>query len=127
MATGRQPSCRRDPSALGDHRLRARRLYASGLPCFRRYNGAPLCLWAFDLLAIDRVRLLPLPLKDRKALSRPCGRSRHRAHPIFGTFPDPITCEWMGGIVSKRVDSAYRPGPTKNWLKIKTAAWGCRE
>jgi bifunctional non-homologous end joining protein LigD len=45
-----------------------------------------------------------------------------------GTFPDPIklleTCAKMGleGIVSKRKDSAYRSGSTKDWLKVKTAA-----
>jgi ATP-dependent DNA ligase len=29
----------------------------------------------------------------------------------------------LEGIVSKRRDSAYRPGPTRDWLKIKTASW----
>ena len=46
-----------------------------------------------------------------------------------GTFTDPIklleTCDKMRleGIVSKRKDSAYRSGPTKDWLKVKTSAW----
>jgi ATP-dependent DNA ligase len=46
-----------------------------------------------------------------------------------GTFADPIkllaTCERMRleGIVSKRRDSAYRSGPTRDWLKTKTAVW----
>jgi ATP-dependent DNA ligase len=46
-----------------------------------------------------------------------------------GAFTDPIkllqTCERMGleGIVSKRLDSAYWSGPTKDWLKVKTTAW----
>ena len=26
-------------------------------------------------------------------------------------------------IVSKRNESAYRSGPTKDWLKIKTVSW----
>ena len=29
----------------------------------------------------------------------------------------------LEGIVSKRADSAYLPGPTKDWIKVKTAAW----
>jgi bifunctional non-homologous end joining protein LigD len=37
----------------------------AGLPCFRALmdhskNGAPLCLWAFDLLYLDGVRITPL-------------------------------------------------------------------
>jgi ATP-dependent DNA ligase len=27
------------------------------------------------------------------------------------------------GIVSKRQEAAYRPGLTRDWLKIKTARW----
>ena len=27
------------------------------------------------------------------------------------------------GIVSKRRDLAYRSGPTRDWLKVKTATW----
>jgi ATP-dependent DNA ligase len=46
-----------------------------------------------------------------------------------GAFDDPFellkTCQNMNlkGIVSKRKASAYRSGPTRDWLKIKTAAW----
>jgi ATP-dependent DNA ligase len=29
----------------------------------------------------------------------------------------------LEGIVSKRKDSAYRSGPTRDWLKIKTVSW----
>jgi ATP-dependent DNA ligase len=43
--------------------------------------------------------------------------------------PDPLTlletCDGikLESIVSKRMDSAYRSGPTKDWLKIKTVSW----
>jgi ATP-dependent DNA ligase len=46
-----------------------------------------------------------------------------------GAFHDPQkllqTCERMGleGIVSKRANSGYRPGRTKEWVKVKTSAW----
>ena len=29
----------------------------------------------------------------------------------------------LEGIVSKRTDSAYRSGPSRDWVKTKTAAW----
>lgn len=50
-------------------------------------------------------------------------------HPDAIAFDDPLglleTCENMGleGIVSKRRASPYRSGPTRDWLKVKTAAW----
>ena len=38
-----------------------------------------------------------------------------------------FTKEWqrmnLEGIASKRRQSAYRSGPTRDWLKIKTASW----
>jgi len=46
-----------------------------------------------------------------------------------GAFSDPAkllaTSERLGleGLVSKLRDSAYRPGPTRDWLRCKTAAW----
>jgi hypothetical protein len=44
----------------------------------------------------------------------------------FFRFLDVLeTCKRMNieGIVTKRRESAYRPGPTRDWLKIKTASW----
>ena len=43
------------------------------MPCFQTLmtlgNKAPaLCLWCFDLLLLDGVRLMPLPLVERKAI-----------------------------------------------------------
>ena len=29
----------------------------------------------------------------------------------------------LEGIVSKRARSAYRSGPSRDWVKVKTAAW----
>ena len=56
------------------------------------------------------------------------------AFSLFAPIPTMLTtqyskklasCHKMGfeGIVSKRRASAYRSGPTRDWLKIKTAAW----
>ena len=96
-------------------------------------NNAPLCLWAFDLLYLNGVRITPLSLTDRKeALAEIIMAACSEHLQLSGTFTDPIklleTCAKMGleGIVSKRKDSAYRSGPTKDWPKVKTAGLaGC--
>jgi bifunctional non-homologous end joining protein LigD len=107
----------------------------TGMPSFRTLmefgNKAPaLCLWCFDLLVLDGVRLMPMPLVQRKAILADLINATDDEHLQFsGDFDDPIklleTCQRMNleGIVSKRKESAYRPGATREWLKIKTAAW----
>jgi bifunctional non-homologous end joining protein LigD len=107
----------------------------SGMPNFRTLmemgNKAPaLCLWCFDLLVLEGVRLMPMPLVQRKAMLAELMCATHDEHLQFsGDLGDPIkllkVCVKMGleGIVSKRRESAYRPGPTRDWLKIKTASW----
>jgi bifunctional non-homologous end joining protein LigD len=107
----------------------------TGMPNFRKLmemgNKSPaLCLWCFDLLSLDGARILPLPLSQRKAMLADVLASADDEHLQFsGDFDDPVklldTCQRMNleGIVSKRRDSAYRSGPTRDWLKIKTATW----
>ena len=93
-------------------------------------NNAPFCFWAFDLLHLNGVRITPLAFTDRKkALADVVMATDIEYLQFSDAFMDPITlietCDGMNleGIVSKRKDSAYRSGPTKDWLKIKTAAW----
>ena len=105
------------------------------MPCFRTLmelgNKAPgLCLWCFDLLSIHGARITPLSLHQRKAMLAKLVAAVGDEHLQFsGAFSDPIkllaTCQRMNleGIVSKRRESAYRSGPTRGWLKIKTASW----
>ena len=107
----------------------------TGMPSFRTLmelgNKAPaLCLWCFDLLHLNGEKLTLLPLDQRKALLAGVVSAADDEHLQFsGDFDDPIrlleTCGKMGfeGIVSKRKESAYRSGPTCDWLKIKTATW----
>lgn len=106
----------------------------AGMPCFKTLmelgNNAPLCLWCFDLLYLNGVRFMPMPIEQRKAILADVIALADSQHLQFsGDFDDPVklleTCERMGleGIVSKRRGSAYRPGPTRDWLKIKTATW----
>ena len=108
----------------------------TGMPSFRSLmdlgNKAPpaLCLWCFDLLSLDGVRITPLPLVERKALLADLVAMVGDKHLQFsGDFDDSTavlhTCQRMNleGIVSKRRQSAYRSGPTRDWLKVKTATW----
>jgi ATP-dependent DNA ligase len=106
----------------------------AGMPCFRTLmelgNRATLCLVAFDLLYLDGVRLMPVAIEQRKEMLRTLVELvGARQFQLSDTFDDPIAlltkCQDLGfeGIVSKRKGSAYRSGPTRDWLKIKTAAW----
>jgi bifunctional non-homologous end joining protein LigD len=107
---------------------------ASGSPSFRTLtelgNEAPsLCLWCFDLLSIDGARVMPLPLTQRKVvLANLIAAGDDEDLQFSGDFNDPNklleTCHKMNleGIVSKRRESAYRSGPTKDCQKIKTSA-----
>lgn len=106
----------------------------AGLPCFRTLmalgNKATLCLVAFDLLHLNGVRLTPVPIEQRKAVLKTLvARAGTPCLQFSDTFEDPAelldACARMNfeGIVSKRKGSAYRSGPTRDWLKIKTASW----
>jgi ATP-dependent DNA ligase len=105
-----------------------------GMPCFRTLmdqgDQAPLALWAFDLLQLDGVRLTPIGLEDRRDhLAGLIAATDSERIQFSGAFDDPHallkTCEKMNleGIVSKRRGSSYQSGPTRHWLKTKTAAW----
>ena len=104
-----------------------------GLPDFGallRNDPSYLCIWAFDIMWFNGKDLRPLPLDERKA-------QLHRLVQYFGNdrvrysdhFEDAsallAVCERMKleGIVSKRKDSAYVSGTTKNWIKVKCPAW----
>lgn len=105
-----------------------------GLPSFRALmelgNKATLVLVAFDLLHLDGVRLTPIAIEERKAILQTLTARMATPYVQFSEgFDDPAALmkacakmEWEG-IVSKRKGSAYRAGPTKDWLKIKTSAW----
>lgn len=106
-----------------------------GMPCFKTLvavgNKAPgLFLWCFDLLYLNGVRLMPLPLTQRKEMLAEVIALADDEHIQFSAdFPDPLALLAAGektgleGVVSKRRDSAYRSGRTRDWLKIKTKTW----
>ena len=107
----------------------------TGMPNFRSLmnlgNKAPaLCLWCFDLLSLDGARITPLPLVERRALLADVIKATKDRHLQFsGEFDEPLELLSAGkkmsleGIVSKRRESAYRSGPTRDWLKVKTGTW----
>ena len=85
---------------------------------------------AFDLLHQDGVDLRGLPLSERKLdLDRLCRQSKVPYLTRVETFPDGNAlfdyCNKFGfeGIVSKRRDSRYFSGPSRNWLKVKCPNW----
>lgn len=106
-----------------------------GLPCFKtlmelRNNPPALYLWCFDLLFFDGDRITPMLLTQRKdILNDIVSQADDERLQLSGEFAGPARLLAAGeqlkleGIVSKRRDSPYRSGRTRDWLKIKTASW----
>ena len=108
-----------------------------GLPDFRRLQAAmssdrqhELTVFAFDLMHHNGEDLRPLQLIERRLrLTELVARSAERClHPVQ-IFEDGAKLlaaaerHGLEGIVSKRKASAYRSGPSHDWVKTKTAAW----
>ena len=88
-------------------------------------------MWVFDLMYLDGQYLTGVPLSEcRLHLEQLMRRvPKDGVLRLSETFEEPIellaAAERMGleGIVSKRRNSPYLSGPTRSWLKVKTAAW----
>jgi bifunctional non-homologous end joining protein LigD len=114
--------------------------------CFRTGIGAPdfaglqlalrssqhhkLTVFAFDLLHRDGVDLRRLPLTERRRrLERVLDRADVPCLRLVPVFDDgrklfaEAERRQLEGIVSKRKASPYRSGPSRDWRKVKTAAW----
>lgn len=100
----------------------------------RWYAGAPqVTLCAFDLLLHDGLRVMGLPLVERKArLERLLVDLPKQAVLYVGSLPaDPAVFHAMvgaglpiEGVMAKRRDSTYQPGVrSPDWLKIKRPGW----
>jgi bifunctional non-homologous end joining protein LigD len=109
---------------------------ADGAPSFYRLHSSvplepnELAFFAFDLLHRDGNDLVGLPLRDRRRrLERLLARAEIPCLHLVEAFDDGpalfTAAERHGleGIVSKRVTSAYQSGPSRDWVKVKTAAW----
>jgi bifunctional non-homologous end joining protein LigD len=81
---------------------------------------------AFDLMMLDGDDLRRLPLSERKAalrnvLRRTKGGIQY-VEPTKGHGAEMFAavCDLgLEGIVSKKINSPYRSGPSKNWIKVK--------
>lgn len=89
-----------------------------------------LTLWCFDLLVIKSRDLRQQPLAYRRQqLADLINRANHSAIRYSGSFTDGqkllTAAAEMGleGIVSKRSESRYHSGRSREWIKTKTAAW----
>jgi bifunctional non-homologous end joining protein LigD len=105
-----------------------------GRAIFERLQQGPrvkpaAILFAFDLLELDGRDLRPEPLVVRKrtlqslTMRSPAG-ILYNGHlggdgAVIFRHACRLGCE---GIVSKRSDSAYRSGPSRDWVKIKAPA-----
>lgn len=96
--------------------------------CLARSRGNELVYFVFDALALRGKDLTAVPLKDRlarlqRALAALPGDSRLR--PVEALPGEPsaayrVLCgHGLEGMVSKRLDSPYRPGRSGIWTKAK--------
>jgi bifunctional non-homologous end joining protein LigD len=87
-------------------------------------NWAPLC--AFDLLELNGEDYRSRPLLERKrTLKKLLGKGKGGLQYVDHLEGDGqaifehICRMGLEGIVSKRIDAPYRPGPSKSWIKVK--------
>jgi bifunctional non-homologous end joining protein LigD len=104
----------------------------AGKPDFKALMGrsANVCVWCFDLMALDGRDLRALPLVERRAMLRELViGSRDDKLRFSEDFADPVkllqVSESMGleGIVSKRAEQPYVSGANPGWVKVKTRSW----
>ncbi|HEX5847371.1 MAG TPA: DNA ligase [Rhodoplanes sp.] len=106
---------------------------AAGIPSFdrlrHRRHDASVFLYAFDLIELNGDDLRREPLEVRKAtlssvLAKAGPGLRLNEH-IEADGPTVLAhaCRMgLEGIVSKRKNSTYRSGPSRDWLKLKNPA-----
>ena len=91
-----------------------------------RVHDASAYAYAFDLLALDGDDMRGQPLSERKAALGKAAAQGQARHPLQrtperrrrGIFEH--ACKLgLEGIVSKRINSPYRSGKVKTWLKTK--------
>jgi bifunctional non-homologous end joining protein LigD len=90
-------------------------------------RGTRYIFVAFDLLEVEGVPIIDLPLTERRDRLRALLDRRYQTVQLSEAFDDGEALyeaarqQEFEGIISKRRDSRYEPGRrTRNWLKIKT-------
>jgi bifunctional non-homologous end joining protein LigD len=90
-------------------------------------RGTRYIFVAFDLLEVEGVPIIDLPLAERRDRLRSLLDRRYQTVQLSEAFDDGEALyeaakqQEFEGIISKRRDSRYEPGRrTRNWLKVKT-------
>jgi len=128
--THRYPSIAAPQTTASPSKVNDRARSADGLAVFdalhRRHEATDAILYAFDLLELNGKDLRPMPLSERRAkLARLLARASTGI--VFnehtdeeGTVVFRHACKLgLEGIVSKRLTSPYRSGPSRDWVKVK--------
>jgi bifunctional non-homologous end joining protein LigD len=105
----------------------ARRIHARAADVWQLSHEVPVSYVVFDLLAVGDWDLRDLPLRKRKEILALVVRGKGfvRSLDHFDDQGQPLFefCrrEQLEGVVAKRADSAYRPGPRRSgdWVKVK--------
>ena len=117
----------KSPNAVVDGEIC--RLDPSGKSSFSelQQGSGPLVYYAFDLLELDGVPRVQLPLHERKELLRGLLDRRVTAVGFSDDFDDGAALfevakeRGLEGVISKRKASAYQQGKrSRDWLKVKT-------
>ena len=90
--------------------------------------GGPFTFYAFDLLEMDGASVAARPLSERRAALEALLRDAPplgliQLSPIIEGDPteafEAICAAGGEGLISKRIDAAYRGGRSRHWLKVK--------
>jgi len=91
----------------------------------RGHHWVPVWLYVFDLVWVSGYDVRELPLRVRKSLlratlrfDRPVRFTAHRNREGEAYFEEACRRGWEG-LIAKRIDSPYRPGRSRDWLKFK--------
>src|SRR5579871_6309884 len=93
-------------------------------------RSTPVTLFLFDLLYLDGYDLRGVPLADRRRLLEEIvtPTDRIRLSDQFSTdgraMLEAAKAHGIEGIVAKRLDSAYEPRRTRDWIKLKVNTSG---
>jgi bifunctional non-homologous end joining protein LigD len=119
----------RSPDCVVDGEVCA--LDANGRPSFSAMQqgkpGTPLVYEVFDVLEIDGVPVMDLPLLERRERLEALLDKRQRTVQVSGFFDDGEALfaaaqeQGLEGVMAKRPGSRYTEGKrTRDWLKVKT-------
>lgn len=107
---------------LPDFRTLGERIHVRGAAAARLAERVPATYMAFDLLRLDGRWLLERPLEERRALLAGLDLGGWQVPAAYDDGPmllEATRAQGLEGIVSKRLDSTYRPGErTSAWLKF---------